>query len=171
MNFGRVLVAVDFSSASRQALSLGISFARQFNARIDLLHVVDSRSLVGTLRLLERRLIRMVRLVPEDVEPRARLHLDVGVPAACIVSAAHACGVDAILLGKGRATTGRTLARVREDLTQAVIAVDEQHPLDVVELMGAVRAGVLRTGVAKARPPGTREAVTDPPVLRIVRAS
>jgi nucleotide-binding universal stress UspA family protein len=153
MNFGRVLVAVDFSSASNQALSCGAAFARDFNALMDVIHVVDPRQLTRTLPSLERRLTRLVRLVPEDLESRTCLHLDIGMPADCIVSAAHARGVDAILLGRGRDTPGSTLERVRQAAAQAaVIAVDARRPPDATELLRAVCAGMPRTRMARTSP-------------------
>src|SRR5712672_1094576 len=41
VNLKRILVPVDFSEQSRKAMEYGLSFARQFNAEVLLLHVLE----------------------------------------------------------------------------------------------------------------------------------
>jgi nucleotide-binding universal stress UspA family protein len=49
--FSEILVPVDFSPCSEEAFRLALSLARQFQAEVSLLHVVDTKSLT-TLNML-----------------------------------------------------------------------------------------------------------------------
>jgi nucleotide-binding universal stress UspA family protein len=49
--FSKILVPVDFSPCSEEAFRLALSLARQFQAEVSLLHVVDTKSL-STLNML-----------------------------------------------------------------------------------------------------------------------
>jgi nucleotide-binding universal stress UspA family protein len=49
--FSKILVPVDFSPCSEEAFRLALSLARQFQAEVSLLHVVDTKSLT-TLNML-----------------------------------------------------------------------------------------------------------------------
>jgi len=41
VNLKRILVPIDFSGQSRKAMEYALSFARQFNAEVLLLHVIE----------------------------------------------------------------------------------------------------------------------------------
>jgi len=45
--FGKILVPVDFSSCSEEAFRVALALAREFQAEVLLLHVVDTKSLVA----------------------------------------------------------------------------------------------------------------------------
>jgi len=49
--FSKILVPVDFSLCSEEAFRVALSLARQFQAEVSLLHVVDTKSL-STLNML-----------------------------------------------------------------------------------------------------------------------
>lgn len=49
--FSKILVPVDFSSCSEEAFRLALSLAKQFQAEVLLLHVIDTKSLDALNRL------------------------------------------------------------------------------------------------------------------------
>jgi nucleotide-binding universal stress UspA family protein len=109
----RLLVPLDFSGKSRQALRYAIPLAQKFRARIVLLHVVvpaNTRSRDAAAIPVERqkeealaRLEKMgVRLLPGDV--RAQNLVRCGRPADVIVDTASKINADMIIM----TTHGRT---------------------------------------------------------------
>jgi nucleotide-binding universal stress UspA family protein len=75
MKVQNILVAVDFSPASRYAVDLGVALARTFRATLTLLHVLDDTSAIGyafpTQRdvIEKRRLDQALRLLSQLLGP------------------------------------------------------------------------------------------------------
>ncbi|MBI3091345.1 MAG: universal stress protein [Candidatus Tectomicrobia bacterium] len=115
MKLEKILVPVDYSEGSKEALAFAIDLAREFNASIEVLHIVDSRSISyvaysGTmitrlLETLEHDLRQMIAGVDtKGVRIEASVSDRFGVPHAEILEEAKSRGVDLIVLG----THGRT---------------------------------------------------------------
>ena len=71
----RILVPTDFSESSQAAVRYGAAFARAFNARLDLLHVVTREDI--DVLLEGERVIHMLTEAPDaraSVEPDALMH-------------------------------------------------------------------------------------------------
>lgn len=112
----RILLPVDFSECSRKATTYAASLARQFNAEVLLLHVIEiaphppemlileSETLNAKLRTETNRLLSEWRQeIPERISTRVLLRNGTA-PYREIVQAAHENNADLIVLG----THGRT---------------------------------------------------------------
>src|SRR5689334_23074876 len=96
----RILVPVDFSECSTKALQYAIPFARQFNAELTLLHVVQPYPAVPEIVPLEvesvqdgrRELDLLRKSVATDI--RSTVSLRTGDPHLEITRAAAELGVD-----------------------------------------------------------------------------
>ncbi len=116
----KILVPVDFSDCSQKALQYALPFARQFNANLELLHVVETYLPTAGLVAVNLDLTRdqMLAMARKDFEAlRQTLPEDVvsegvvceGAPRIEIIEAAKQSSADLIILS----THGRTgLARV-----------------------------------------------------------
>ena len=106
----KILVPVDFSDCSRKALRYAIPFARQFDARLILLHVVQPYPRAPQMSTVDAELIQpatdelqtLRRTVEKEV--RSETVLRVGNPHVEIIEAAEELGIDLIILS----THGRT---------------------------------------------------------------
>ena len=113
-----ILVPIDFSPCSKKALQYAIPFARQFNATLTLVHVVQSNYFPGgefsggydfarvEKELRESAGQQLARLVLEEVDEFVAVKTAVrgGPPVQEIVAAARELATDLILLS----THGRT---------------------------------------------------------------
>jgi nucleotide-binding universal stress UspA family protein len=106
-----ILVATDFGPASETALVYGRALAKQFGARLHLLHAAENdflRATVADPHVLKAATARRLdeRLTAEDRNERsARAILETSdQPAATIVDYASSAGIDLIVMG----THGRT---------------------------------------------------------------
>ncbi|MBI3030987.1 MAG: universal stress protein [Candidatus Rokubacteria bacterium] len=116
MTFRRILVPVDFSASSDHALDEAVRLAKQLDARLWILHVVEiplpgwpvygrefspealiEKGREGAAQQLE---VLASRVSPLEVEPLVR----VGTPFVEIIAAAREIGADLIVMG----THGRT---------------------------------------------------------------
>jgi len=122
VNLKRILVPVDFSQQSRKAMEYALSFARQFNAEVHLLHVIEIAPLaapawpvspvpmmqdVTTQASLRESAAKQLAGWRQEISSEARVKATVreGVSAhAEIVAAANDGNVDLVILG----TQGRT---------------------------------------------------------------
>jgi universal stress protein A len=105
----RILLPVDFSKCSRKALEYAVSFARQFQAELLLLHVIenvypppelmvlDSAALDNRVRDVAERQLAAWR--KEILEVPARGVIRSGVAHHEIVAAAEDSNIDLIILG------------------------------------------------------------------------
>lgn len=105
----KILVPIDFSDCSKKALQYAIPFARQFNARMILLHVFAGTLIEGDLKNeLETRLITLVReTVPNEIFVDTEIRH--GAPSIEIVNAAKEMDVDVIVMST-HGHTGRVHA-------------------------------------------------------------
>lgn len=117
----RILVPLDFSGKSRQALRYAVPFAHKFSARIVLVHVLDTRrSAAAPAALLgatpaqreaaaRRRLDTTAQqLIPESLRDQSVVLS--GQPAAQILSALDRFDIDLLVLStKGRSGLKRML--------------------------------------------------------------
>jgi universal stress protein A len=117
MKIGKILVPTDFSNQSRAALQQAQSFARRFEARIDLLHVweppeqarpdvwlhVDREARKQLTRAAcdkqRQDMLAFLRDVPDDLAARVYPRLASGVVVDEILSAATREGVGLIVMG------------------------------------------------------------------------
>lgn len=119
LRYRRILVPVDFSDGSREALRHAIELAKEFESEVICLHVIEVAYGVGEMGYVidaetlrgkmseeaERMLNRMIG--EEGYEP-ARGLVRTGVPYSEIVSVAEAEGADLIVVGShGRSGLGR----------------------------------------------------------------
>ncbi len=142
-----ILVPIDFSACSKKALQYAIPFARQFNATLTLVHVVQSNYLPGgefsggydfaraEKELRESGGQQLAKLVLEEVDESVPVKTVVrsGPPVQEIVAAARELESDLILLS----THGRTglkhvfLGSVAENIVRLapcpVLVVREQE--------------------------------------------
>jgi nucleotide-binding universal stress UspA family protein len=122
VNLKKILVPVDFSEQSRKAMEYALSFARQFNAEVLLLHVIEIAPLaapawpvspvpmmhdVTTQASLRESAAKQLAGWRQEISSEARVKASVreGVSAhAEIVTAANEGNFDLVILG----TQGRT---------------------------------------------------------------
>jgi nucleotide-binding universal stress UspA family protein len=105
----RILVPVDFSDCSREALQHAEALARQLEVGIDVLHVWQPAPRLWpyvvepireeVLEDLRRDLMTFLRDVPDELAARVFLHLATGVIVDEILSAAGREAVDLIIMG------------------------------------------------------------------------
>jgi universal stress protein A len=111
----KILVPVDFSDCSNKALQYAIPFAKQFDAELILLHVVQPYVPVPEMPAIdigllqrqiresgEKELETLQRTVADEIPSETALRA--GTPYVKIINAAKELGIDLIIL----ATHGRT---------------------------------------------------------------
>ena len=116
--FERIVIAVDFSEYSRKAVDAGLELARQFGARVDLVHAFElpfpvltpyevamPDNFVGDARSAGKRELDALaqELANEGVEVAA--HMRDGPPDIAIVELAEELAADLIVIGT-RGNTG-----------------------------------------------------------------
>jgi nucleotide-binding universal stress UspA family protein len=140
------MLATDFSKPAQRAYEYAIALARPLHATLDLLHVVKaawpaeelepgSRTLrpLKTAALLN--LGRLARLASE-AGVRAKVHLAVGNPAACILDASRKTRTNLLVTGTSgrtgwdRLQLGSTAEALVRDSPSAVLTVREMVPGD-----------------------------------------
>lgn len=122
MKIRKVLVAVDFSPPSRVAVNYGIALARKFNARLSLLHVVETSSALlyafpgEAAKVDAQRMAQADRMLPTLVGPEDQDDLDVGFIVKAgevedeIESVVHQQQADIVVMGThGRNLFGRLI--------------------------------------------------------------
>lgn len=145
----RILVPVDFSVPSRQALAYAVDWAERFGAALQLMHVVEPLpfpvSLTGVLTIhdlvpdITTRTRRHLRDLLDTVRTdglEASVHVEEGYPAAAITRAAQDDGVDLIVIasrglaGLERLFVGSVTTRVVRAAPCPVLVVrdDEAAP-------------------------------------------
>lgn len=106
----RLLVPVDFSECSGKAMEMAIPMARQLNAELVLLHVVEPTPANAELLMLEAEAVGAAKQELEKMRAsqamgvRARTIVREGYAHAEIVKATDELGVDLVVIG----THGRT---------------------------------------------------------------
>ncbi len=107
-----VLVPTDLSPAGERAVSYAFELARVLPIRLHLLHVILPRNTawietgvsMGEPQLRqgapsEEARDRLAALVPEDIQNRVRLHVEVGDPVEKIAEASDRLGASCIVMG------------------------------------------------------------------------
>jgi universal stress protein A len=133
----RILVPLDFSGKSRQALRYAVPIAQKFSARVHLVHVLPAPGKTPKDELTRQRLAALKRLGETGAEllpPRLRagnavLH---GDPAAEILALASRQDIDLIVLttkgrsGLKRVLVGSTAERIMREARCPVMSVRRQ---------------------------------------------
>lgn len=109
--YDAILIPTDGSEGTAAAVSQGIALARQFDATVHVLHVVDERHAMTDYDVVNEELEAAAERAIDAIADRldaegipVERHLRRGVPHEEILDAADAYGVDLIVMG----THGRT---------------------------------------------------------------
>ena len=135
----RILVPLDFSACSQKALQYAVPLARQFDAELELLHVVEPYPPIAeltpvTLETTEdgrQDLERVRKSIPGEVSTRTSVRS--GAPAGEIVDAANDLAVDLIVIsthgrtGLAHALMGSTTEKVVRHARCPVLVVRERE--------------------------------------------
>jgi nucleotide-binding universal stress UspA family protein len=133
----RILVPVDFSGKSRQALRYAVPLAQKFSARIHLVHVLPPPGKTAKDELIRHRLVALRRLgamVEQLLPPRLRAEYAVatGVPADEILKLVKANRIDLVVLatkglgGLKRALIGSTAESIMRHASCPVMSIRRQ---------------------------------------------
>lgn len=120
----KILVPLDFSDCSKKALQYAIPFAKQFDAELALLHVVEPYPIVPEMAPYDVESIqdgrcemeRLQQEIPESVRSKASVRK--GTPHLEITQAANELGADLIIIsthgrkGFSRSIFGSTTEKV-----------------------------------------------------------
>lgn len=130
----RILVPLDFSGKSRQALRYAVPLAQKFSARIHLVHVLPDPGKASKDEQINRRLAALKRLgqMADQLMP-PRLHTEnavlTGKPADEILALAEKNSIDLIVLttkgqsGLKRALVGSTAEQIMRRALCPVMSV------------------------------------------------
>jgi nucleotide-binding universal stress UspA family protein len=135
----KILVPVDFSECSHKALQYAVPFAKQFNAELILLHVVDITPLAPELGYIEaqgipdsrKRLIDLQQSLDRSISSRTLLRT--GASYFKISEVAAECQADLIIIsthgrtGVPRILLGSTTERVVRHAPCPVLIVRESE--------------------------------------------
>lgn len=134
----RILVPLDFSGKSRQALRYAVPVAQKFSARIHLVHVLPAPAKKDDkdeqIRLRTAALKRLGEMSQQLLPPRVRAEHAVlhGKPADAILELARNQSIDLIVLttkgrsGLKRALIGSTAEQIMRDAPCPVMSVRRQ---------------------------------------------
>ena len=120
----RILVPVDFSDCSKKALQYAIPFAKQFDAELVLLHVIDVTPIAPEVGFVDAQgipesreeLLCLQKAIGKDV--RSTTLIRTGAPYLQIAQTAVECQADLIIIsthgrkGLSRVVMGSTTERV-----------------------------------------------------------
>lgn len=111
-NYGKILVAVDFSPHSSQTAVRAMAVAGKFGAELSAIHVVEPVPIGDpvygvampfdfdlTGQMLEAARTQLAKMADEWGVPKDRLWVEVGSPKAEIVRVASEQGMDLIVIG------------------------------------------------------------------------
>jgi nucleotide-binding universal stress UspA family protein len=135
VNFGRILVAHDFSSSSELALSYALSIAQTFRAELHLLHVLPE---VVITSAYHRALKRLEDSVPADVRERCQVTAGVrwGKPYREVLGYAREHNMSLVCMGTlGRdygmqALFGSNVDRVLRQVSCPMLIASPLRPAD-----------------------------------------
>ena len=130
----RLLVPLDFSGKSRQALRYAVPLAQKFSARIHLVHVLPADGKKDRDETIQQRMAALKRLgqmAEQYIPPRLRAEYVVlsGKPANAILALAAEHSIDLIVLttkgesGVRRALVGSTAETIMRQATCPVMSV------------------------------------------------
>ena len=146
----RILVPTNLGEPSRTAIQYGIAFARQFDAKLFLLHVLDSKDLDAALET--ERVLEV--LAPEGTEPPPHepTPLDVARNAArhdlarlLSLDDERSTHAEYLLRGSGMAGAGDAIVACARELDVELIVMGKHHMGFVEHLLaGSVAEKVVR---------------------------
>ena len=146
----RILVPTNLGEPSRTAIQYGIAFARQFGAKLFLLHVLDSKDLDAALET--ERVLEV--LAPEGTEPPPNepTPLDIARNAArhdlgrlLSLDDERSTRAEYLLRGSGMAGTGDAIVACARELDVELIVMGKHHMGFVEHLLaGSVAEKVVR---------------------------
>jgi nucleotide-binding universal stress UspA family protein len=130
----RLLVPLDFSGKSRQALRYAVPLAQKFSARIHLVHVLTADGKKDRDEIIQQRMSALKRLgqmAEQYIPPRLRAEYVVlsGKPAQAILALASEHSIDLIVLttkgesGLQRALVGSTAETIMRQAPCPVMSV------------------------------------------------
>ena len=135
----KILVPVDFSEGSKKALAYAVCFARQFDAELALLHVVQPYPLMPEMPQVDietvedaRKELKLLRLTLGDAAKATSL-VRTGTPHNEIARVAQELGADLIIIGTHghtgltRVLLGSTAERVVRHAACPVLVVREKE--------------------------------------------
>lgn len=137
----RILVPTNLGEPSRTALRYGVAFARQFGAKLFLLHVLDAKDLDAALeteRVLE--VLSPDRAEPTTSEPsetevaRNAARHDLG--SLLTLDDERATGAEYLLRGSGVAGPGEAIVACARELDVELIVMGKHHLGFVEHLIG-----------------------------------
>lgn len=119
VTFSKLLCAVDLGPASQPTLAWASQFARDFHARLEIVHVVSSPASGG-----ERE--KLARLQAATEAQAAAVCIREGEAAKTVCSMAESTGADLLVIGRGSHESGR--------LRTNAYAIIHQSPCPVVSI-------------------------------------
>jgi nucleotide-binding universal stress UspA family protein len=128
-----IMVPMDFSVPAKKAFCYALNMARQFRARIILLHVVaplESEDTAAAVRAARKELARLCNSA-RDLAKRCRSLVRAGIPFFEITQSADENAVELIILGRrdsaivGKFGEGHTSDRVMRSARCPVLIVGE----------------------------------------------
>lgn len=147
-DISKILFAADFSQGSERAFSMAISIARKYNARIDVVHVVQDILDMTAFDVPQVSFEALAKEIEEAAQKRMKefcrdnikgieyvSHVKRGTPFKEIIETASAAGSDLIVIGThGRSGIdhvlfGSTAEKVVRKSTIPVLTVRAQSPL------------------------------------------
>jgi nucleotide-binding universal stress UspA family protein len=104
IELNHILFATDFGPGAEKAAAYAFSLAQEHNARLTLLHVIESATPYTEGNVARQRdinVVRMKQLMPPDCENwcKPEFRVNFGLAAEEILSAAHESHVDLIVMG------------------------------------------------------------------------
>lgn len=134
IRLNKVLVPIDFSSRSKNALQYGIHFAKQFNASLVLLHVL-TRPAVSDPKCEDEWKLRLKAWTCEFVPNQIPVQIEVarGAEALEIVNAAKHARIDLMIIsthgrvGRAHALAGSLADRLVQLAPCPVLVIHEQE--------------------------------------------
>ncbi len=142
LKLNNVLVPIDFSDGSKKALQYAVHFAKQFNARLMLLHVLPRNSTT------DRDLTARLKAWSEEFVPAgitAQIQISSGPEALEIVNAAKKLETGLMVIsthgrtGRAHALAG-SLAENLVQLAPCPVLVVREHEQDFIEIDDAKAA-------------------------------
>ena len=142
MEFEHILCPVDFSEGSKKALNIALDFKKQFDAHIDVIHIVNNpfgdyvhpfevRNMEsckkGAIEIARKELSKLKEEMPLPKD--TKMHVLYGVPADEIINFAKARNVNLIIIdthgrrGIARLVIGSVTEEVIRRATCPVLAV------------------------------------------------
>jgi nucleotide-binding universal stress UspA family protein len=156
--FQKILCPVDFSDFSRRAVRVAQGLARDFQAQVDLIHVLDMRAfspaeaaLAPQIQAANRRRVaeQMTSLADEEGIGHDHVCISEGMPHSCIVRQAVEIGADLVVMGTHgisgfeRLLLGSVTEKVLHKIHTPLLAISQNVPATVVAAEAEGRLGTI----------------------------